>query len=142
MADGLPVCSDFLKINVITDYVMWELHLAVQFDLDDLKIFCVQKIRQSYKFIIDTIGFDNGRLRVVSDNRLLNTEMANILSHVFSVYHLEEHHFKLDVKVLPMEYVPITLAAMKIAPNAAVKNTETIQFPLDITMMLAVIFFA
>lgn len=47
--DCLPIRVDFLKENLTLDDIVWGLHLALQFQLDDLKVFCMNKIQGNFE---------------------------------------------------------------------------------------------
>lgn len=137
VADCLPVCSDFLKKNAKIRDLLWVLHLAIQYNLDDLKTFCDQKIRQNPKPVLDQINFVDGQWRVASDKRLSDTDVNSIFPHVFA---LSKNIISSMSEIL--DCVPITLAATHIEKTDDVKNSETIRFSLDNTMLLVDVIFS
>lgn len=79
----LDVCVRFLKESLTVDNVFWCLHLAINFNLDDLKTHCYCLIQWNYLKVIEKLNINsNGKLYVTSNNRLMDFQLENILPHV------------------------------------------------------------
>lgn len=133
VADCWPVCSGFLMDNAQIENILLTLYLAIEYNLDDLKTFCEQKISQNYQAVIDMIHFENGQLRLAPQNRLLDNELEKIMPYIFAISKnvFSNHMVKLNSAILP-----ITLTIAQFTTNYVLKN-ETIQFSINEPMLLA-----
>lgn len=48
VTDCLPICNAFLQEQLMIDDIIWGLHLAIKFQLNDLMEFCSNKIRKNF----------------------------------------------------------------------------------------------
>lgn len=121
-------CSDFMKKNAKIGDIIWTLHLAVKFNLDDLKQFCEQKIYHNHKTVFDLIDFERGRFRTASDSRLSDTEMKNIISYLFAISKniISEMSQKLQASI-----VPVLLTKTQFIRDLEVSNMDAIEFTIN-----------
>lgn len=130
-------CVEFLKQNLTTDDILWGLHLAVKYHFDDLREHCKLEIQRNYFKVFDMINFDkdnNIKLCTSSNIRLSQTELENILLHVFPIA-------KNVISTLSRSNIfPITLSSEQLDSDSWVKNNESIMFSLDASLFLTEIF--
>lgn len=54
VGDCLPICIDFLKENLtVDDGIVWGLHLALRFRLEDLKVHCLNEIQENFEKVLN-----------------------------------------------------------------------------------------
>ncbi|KAG4079512.1 hypothetical protein HA402_005209 [Bradysia odoriphaga] len=83
VAGGYPICIHFLKETLTIEDIAWGLHLAIRFRLDELKTFCIDKVQNHYKTLLDTIRFgDDGKV-ITSIARLTEVDWNAVLPHIF-----------------------------------------------------------
>lgn len=130
-------CVEFLKQNLTTDDILWGLHLAVKYHFDDLREHCKLEIQRNYFKVFDMINFDkdnNIKLCTSSNIRLSQTELENILLHVFPIA-------KNVISTLSRSNIfPITLSSEQLDSDSWVKNNESTMFSLDASLFLTEIF--
>lgn len=81
--DSLSNCIQFLKNNLTVDDVLWGLHLAIKFNIVELKSHCITLIQSNCKNVLKKFHLDkNGQLNMSSWNYYSEIELENVLAHV------------------------------------------------------------
>lgn len=73
--DCHPICIDFLKENLSIDAIVWGLHLALRFQLEDLKEHCMNEIDKNFEKVWNMFDVkDDGTVQLLSnpDDRFLS----------------------------------------------------------------------
>lgn len=109
-----PICVKYLQKKLSVDDILWALSMAVKFQLDDLKLFCTDKIRNNCAKVCSMIELDvHGRpkLRSNPNNRpLCDADLADIFPHVFSSINLHlSNPSMLTEREIDANIIPLTL---------------------------------
>lgn len=70
--DCLNACTEYLKTTLTSDNLCWGYELAILFEMDALKLFCEQKIRQTPKAVFKTHQFLNCEFNLLRQILRLN----------------------------------------------------------------------
>lgn len=146
VADVATVCVDFLKNHLKIDDILWGLHLAIKFNLLDLKEYCKSKIQENHEKIFSMFTFDeydNIMLCTADKNkRLLEIDVDNIMPHVFVVS--RDIISKITVRINQLQkkrnFFSISLSNGEMNTTQKLTNNETIIFSVDVGMLLTDIF--
>lgn len=67
--DCLPICIDFLKENLtVDDGIVWGLHLALRFRLEELKVHCLNEIQENFEKVWNMFDVkDDGTVQLLSN---------------------------------------------------------------------------
>lgn len=85
VADGIPVCVDFLKNHLSDDNILWGLHLAVTFKIAELKKFCMDGIQKEFaKFWKMFEMSEDGIIKLVnySGRKILEEDVEKLFPHI------------------------------------------------------------
>lgn len=84
--DCYPICVDFLKENLTRKDILWGLHLALKFQLTDLKSHCTSIVQKNFKQVWDMFNIkSDGRVKLISnpdDRYLTDKDVECILQYV------------------------------------------------------------
>lgn len=109
-----PKCVDYLKKKLTVDDILWALSMAVKFRLDELKLFCMDKIRSNCAKVCGMIEMDvHGKPKLLSNpnNRpLCDADLADIFPHVYSSINLHlSNPTMLTEREIDANVIPLTL---------------------------------
>lgn len=135
VSGGHAICIQFLKENITYKDCVWGLHMAIKFNLDELKDFCIAKIRGNYKVVIDEINFDeDGKFYTRNDHRLSDIDWNIVLPHIHMIAQGAIQSVLLQLRSKVAIY-SLTLTTKEESWHKLSEN-ETIVFELNKSMML------
>lgn len=89
VADCIPNCVNFLKTHLKIDDILWGLHLAIKFRVDDLKAFCSNEIQKNFNQVWKMFDImDDGKVKLPADlsSRFVSEEdVGAVFQHVFGI---------------------------------------------------------
>lgn len=139
VADGFPICVDFLKDHLKINDIVWGLYLAIKFRLDGLKNYCEHQILKNHQTIFDQINVDKndaGKLNASSNHRLSEKELEETLPYIFeiskNVILALSKRINFNIKLNSEEYVE----------SGYSMNNETVTFSSNESMLLTDIGFS
>lgn len=85
----IPNCVNFLKRHLKIVDILWVLHLAIKFRLDELKAFCSNEIQTNFKRVWKMFDImDNGKVKLSADlsiQFLSEDDVGAVFQHVFAI---------------------------------------------------------
>lgn len=124
-----PICVKYLKKKLTVDDILWGLSMAVKFRLDELKLFCTDKIRSNCAKVCGMIGLDVlGKPKLLSNpnNRpLCDADLADIFPHVFTSINLHlANPTMLTDREIDANVIPLTLITGNLTTDKALGETH------------------
>lgn len=130
----------FLKKNTKIVDIIWLLHLAAKFSLDDLMRFCTNMIQQNYTsvFHLQTTTKGLSALRVKSDQArsIEIDEMRKIIPHLHA---LQKNILSNLADEMEVSLLPVTMTTEQFTDDP-VKHQEIVEFSINGTMLMTDIF--
>lgn len=147
VATALPICADFLKRNISSDDILWGLHLAFKFGLNELVPLFTDAIKQNCGEVVKMFtvnGSGKGELRSNPINRYIPADdLPAIFSHVFSIIENAMSNPpvpKVTVPEIESGVIPFTLTSGMITPAIKVRELQYLIFSLDGSLLLTDVF--
>lgn len=137
-----PSCIAFMKENLTVDELVWGLHLALKFQLDELKQFCLGEIQKNMDKILLVFKIEgNGQVSLLSNppNRFIpEKDVTNLFVHVSAISKM-----MLSNLFARLQRVKVFLSSSTaVDKEHNLQPKETICFKLDKSMLLTDIYFS
>lgn len=85
VADGRTICINFLKKNLNADNVLLALHLALRFEIDDLKLLCKVVIKENIKRVLKMFDLNNQNAQITVNGINLKISFHSIYPFIVDI---------------------------------------------------------
>lgn len=129
VAIAWPICVEYLKKKLTVDDILWGLSMAKKFRLDDLKVFCLNKIQSNCAKVCNMIelgGDLKPKLRLNPNNRpLSDADLTDIFQEVFATVkeHLSNPTMVMDQEI-DTNVIPFTMTTGELNTEKPLSETH------------------